>query len=249
MPARPAQPRRPAQPPRSAQRQGARPRYGPMRPSLGRPRPCPRPDAGRALRGRFPASSPLLHRFRVVPDRGAVARTPRAGASRATPAVRIRRRAEGFSTDPGGILRPQLGDGEVVQTASTGPAACRSSRQVRWLWNCGRRRSTDCGRKTLPQGTGSVVHRRPTGRPPLPTAHPHPCPLFGNETPGIAESSERRHTKELGWAVGNWGKAGDSTGEKYRCPVHRVCTTSACPQKARVVHEPHPQHQWTKNRP
>ncbi|PVC84176.1 hypothetical protein DBP20_17405 [Streptomyces sp. CS131] len=78
-------------------------------------------------------------------------------------------------------------------------------------------------------------------------ASPHPCPLFGNATHALTARSERRHTKVLDWAVGNRGKAGDSSGEKWPPPVHRVCRTSVRPQKARVVHGCHPQDRWTKN--
>ncbi|OLO32210.1 hypothetical protein PZ61_0217900 [Streptomyces sp. MNU77] len=83
--------------------------------------------------------------------------------------------------------------------------------------------------------------------PQLRPASPHPCPLFGNATHALTARSERRHTKVVGWAVGNVGKAGDRPGEKWPPPVHRVCRTSARPQKAPVVHGCHPQDQWTKN--
>ncbi|PCG83315.1 hypothetical protein CIB93_25190 [Streptomyces sp. WZ.A104] len=111
-----------------------------------------------------------------------------------------------------------------------------------------------------PQAVDRIfVHRRPsrlsTGGPQdgcccpqLRPASPHLCPLFGNATPALTSRSERRHTKELGWAVGNLGKAGDRSGEKWPPPVHRVCRTFARPQKAPVVHGCHPQGRWTKNR-
>ncbi|TXS72392.1 hypothetical protein EAO76_17955 [Streptomyces sp. sk2.1] len=83
--------------------------------------------------------------------------------------------------------------------------------------------------------------------PQLSRASPHLCPLFGNTTPLVTAPSERRHTKRVGWAVGNLGKAGDSPGEKVPCPVHRVCRTFGRPQKHRVVHRCRPQGQWTKN--
>jgi hypothetical protein len=84
--------------------------------------------------------------------------------------------------------------------------------------------------------------------PQLPAASPHLCPLFGNAAPPFTAPSERRHTKRVGWAVGNLGKAGDSPGEKPPCPVHRMCRTFLCPQKRRVVHRCRPQGQWIKNR-
>ncbi|GHF43191.1 hypothetical protein GCM10010218_25610 [Streptomyces mashuensis] len=100
----------------------------------------------------------------------------------------------------------------------------------------------------LPTAAVAVVHRPPTGQPVLYTAFPHPCPLFGNETPKITAPSERRHTKLPDWAVGNLGKAGDTPGEKCALPVHRVCTTSRGPQTTPVIHRRHPQGQWTKFR-
>ncbi|KAB2588479.1 hypothetical protein F5983_32115 [Streptomyces arboris] len=84
--------------------------------------------------------------------------------------------------------------------------------------------------------------------PQLGPASPHLCPLFGNRTRPLTARSERRHTKLPDWAVGNVGKAGDRPGEKWPPPVHRVCRTSARPQKAPVVHGCHPQGRWTKNR-
>lgn len=77
---------------------------------------------------------------------------------------------------------------------------------------------------------------------------PHLCPLFGNTTPLLTAESERRHTEVVDWAVGNRGKAGDGPGEKYPCPVHRVCRTFVCPQKCLVIHGLRPQARWTKNR-
>ncbi|PVC68163.1 hypothetical protein DBP15_15360 [Streptomyces sp. CS065A] len=84
--------------------------------------------------------------------------------------------------------------------------------------------------------------------PQLLAASPHLRPLFGNTTPALTARSERRHTKVPDWAVGNVGKAGDRPGEKWPPPVHRVCRTSARPQKAPVVHGCRPQGRWTKNR-
>ncbi|KAF5996106.1 hypothetical protein BOG92_034210 [Streptomyces sp. WAC00263] len=78
-------------------------------------------------------------------------------------------------------------------------------------------------------------------------ASPHPCPLFGNVTRPITVSSERRHTKVPDWPVGNVGKAGDGSGEKWPEAVHRVCRTFRRPQRPPVVHRLHPQGQWTKN--
>ncbi|TRV76538.1 hypothetical protein FKN01_18910 [Streptomyces sp. 130] len=77
---------------------------------------------------------------------------------------------------------------------------------------------------------------------------PHSCPLFGNTAGSITGPSERRHTEGQGWPVGNGGKAGDRPGEKPPSPVYGLCTTSGCPQKARVVHRCHPQGRWIKNR-
>ncbi|PNG23901.1 hypothetical protein C1J00_01570 [Streptomyces cahuitamycinicus] len=77
-------------------------------------------------------------------------------------------------------------------------------------------------------------------------ASPHPCPLFGNATRLLTGSSERRHTKVPGWAVGNLGKAGDGAGENSPHPVHGVCRTFCSPQMRPVVHRLHPQGPWTK---
>lgn len=161
--------------------------------------------------------------------------------------VRIPAGQRPFSTDPGTFFRPHPGDREVVQIASTGATADTPSPQVNSLWICGHRCSTACGRILCPQPVGEVFHRRPTGLDPLSPASPQPCPLFGNETPGVTGASESRHTKETGWAVGNRGKAGDRAGENYPCPVHGMCRTFGRPQKPRVVHRCHPQGQWTKN--
>ncbi|ARF73815.1 hypothetical protein B7C62_17260 [Kitasatospora albolonga] len=100
------------------------------------------------------------------------------------------------------------------------------------------------GRSRLSTGGPQAGYRCPQ----LCSASPHPCPLFGNATPALTARSERRHTKLPDWAVGNLGKAGDRSGEKWPPPVHRVCRTSACPQRAPVVHGCHPQDRWTKNR-
>ena len=169
---------------------------------------------------------------------------PRTGTSR----VRILGERGVFSTEAAAIFRPQPGDGKVVQIRSTGSPGGAASGQVSRLWICGRTSSTDCGREVCPQSLIQVVHRQPTGSCPLPTAFPHPCPLFGNATPSLTGSSESRHTNEPGWPVGNVGKAGDGAGEKSLSAVHRVCRTFPRPQKHRVVHGCRPQAQWTKNR-
>ncbi|RDD89213.1 hypothetical protein DVZ84_09430 [Streptomyces parvulus] len=75
---------------------------------------------------------------------------------------------------------------------------------------------------------------------------PHVCPLFGNMTRPVTASSERRHIRLPGWAVGNVGKAGDGVGEKSPFPVHGVCRTFCSPQIRPVVHGLRPQDQWTK---
>ncbi|QEV56926.1 hypothetical protein CP981_19625 [Streptomyces platensis] len=124
-----------------------------------------------------------------------------------------------------------------------------------------RRRSAACGfvANLLPQGVDSgFVHRaaavlstaRPQASrccPQQSPASPHRCPLFGNTTPALTGPSESRHTKVVGWAVGNVGKAGDGTGEKYLSPVHRVCRTFGGPQNRPLIHGRHPQGRWTKN--
>ncbi|PAZ09448.1 hypothetical protein CLM62_46600 [Streptomyces sp. SA15] len=86
------------------------------------------------------------------------------------------------------------------------------------------------------------------GCPQRSPASPHPRPLFGNATRLLTESSERRHTKVPGWAVGKTGKAGDGSGEKWPQAVHGVCRTFRSPQRAQVVHRPRPQGPWTKSR-
>lgn len=86
------------------------------------------------------------------------------------------------------------------------------------------------------------------GCPQRSRASPHRCPLFGNATRLLTVSSERRHTKVPGWAVGNVGEPGDGAGEKWPPPVYRVCRTFPRPQKTPVFHRLHPQGQWTKNR-
>lgn len=70
------------------------------------------------------------------------------------------------------------------------------------MWICDQPLSTDCGQKIRPQGFGLLIHRRPTGCVMLSPGSPHPCPLFGNETPGVTGPSESRHIKVL---VGLWG--------------------------------------------
>ncbi|AZQ36044.1 hypothetical protein EJ357_23285 [Streptomyces cyaneochromogenes] len=90
-----------------------------------------------------------------------------------------------------------------------------------------------------PQAGASCPQRSP--------ASPHACPLFGNATRLITGSSERRHTKLPGWAVGKMGKAGDGVGEKSPRPVHGVCRTFRSPQKRSVVHRLRPQPPWTKS--
>ncbi|NHI08492.1 hypothetical protein STPH2_3856 [Streptomyces sp. KO7888] len=89
-----------------------------------------------------------------------------------------------------------------------------------------------------PQAGGSCPQRSP--------ASPHACPLFGNATRPVTASSERRHTRLPGWAVGNVGKAGDGAGEKSPLPVHGVCRTFCSPQTGPVVHRLRPQGPWTK---
>ncbi|TKT01746.1 hypothetical protein E4U91_17670 [Streptomyces lasalocidi] len=87
------------------------------------------------------------------------------------------------------------------------------------------------------------------GCPQRSPASPHGCPLFGNAARLLTVSSERRHTKVPGWAVGKAGKPGDAAGEKSPRPVHGVCRTFRSPQKPRVVHRLRPQARWTKFRP
>ncbi|MPY51213.1 hypothetical protein FPZ41_22710 [Streptomyces sp. K1PN6] len=91
-----------------------------------------------------------------------------------------------------------------------------------------------------PQAVAGCPQRAP--------ASPQPCPLFGNATRPLTASSERRHTKVPGWAVGKVGKAGDAAGEKCPEAVHGVCRTFCSPQRHLVVHCPHPQARWTKSR-
>lgn len=75
---------------------------------------------------------------------------------------------------------------------------------------------------------------------------PHGCPLFGNSTAPIAASSESRHTKLPGWAVGNVGKPGDAPGENSALPGDGVCRTFCSPQNTRVIHGLRPQARWIK---
>ena len=89
-------------------------------------------------------------------------------------------------------------------------------------------RSGGCGLvdKRSPQAVDEeMIHRLCTelstddpqaaaGCPQRSPASPHLCPLFGNTTRLLTVSSERRHTKVPGWAVGKVGKAGDGAGEK-----------------------------------
>jgi len=89
-----------------------------------------------------------------------------------------------------------------------------------------------------PQAGGGCPQRSP--------ASPHACPLFGNVTRPVTASSESRHTRLPGWAVGNVGKAGDGAGEKSPLPVHGVCRTFCSPQIRPVVHRLRPQDPWTK---
>ena len=121
-------------------------------------------------------------------------------------------------------------------------------------------RSGACGfvDKRSPQAVDkSVIHRLGTnlstdnpqagaGCPQRSPASPHRCPLFGNATRHLTVSSERRHTKVPGWAVGKVGKAGDGAGEKWPSAVHGVCRTFRSPQKPEVVHRRRPQGRWTK---
>ncbi len=78
-------------------------------------------------------------------------------------------------------------------------------------------------------------------------ASPHGCPLFGNPTPPLTASSERRHRRLPDWVVGNLGIPGDTAGENCPQPVGGVCRTFRSPQRAQVVHCLHPQDQWIKN--
>jgi large subunit ribosomal protein L14 len=64
------------------------------------------------------------------------------------------------------------------------------------VWKCDQPGSTDCGRLAPPAGPGCVVHCPPTGFRWLPTASPHPCPLFGNATRPFTGSTS--DTAEVG---------------------------------------------------
>ncbi|POX56920.1 hypothetical protein C3489_03540 [Streptomyces sp. Ru71] len=123
-----------------------------------------------------------------------------------------------------------------------------------------RRSSGACGSvdEEDPQGVdNSAVHTlctklstgNPQAEPGCPQrspASPQVCPLFGKATRLLTASSESRHTKLPGWAVGNPGKTGDAAGENSPQPVHGVCRTFRSPQRAPVVHRLHPQAPWTK---
>ncbi|AZS86171.1 hypothetical protein ELQ87_19260 [Streptomyces griseoviridis] len=123
-----------------------------------------------------------------------------------------------------------------------------------------RTRSGACGLvdKRFPQPVDRVlVHRLctelSTGDPQVRArcpqrsrASPQSCPLFGNATRLLTGSSERRHTKVPGWAVGKPGKPGDAPGENPPSPVHGVCRTFRSPQRGPVFHRLRPQDQWTK---
>ncbi|ARH92177.1 hypothetical protein STRMOE7_19860 [Streptomyces sp. MOE7] len=164
-----------------------------------------------------------------------------------------------FDSGPGHGLSPQIGQDSSVHTLGRGKLS---------LWDpqagvlTGHRgRSAGCGfvANRSPQAVDKLfvhrgvddlstvcpqVSRRCPQRSP---ASPHRCPLFGNATPSLTGPSESRHMKVSGWAVGNVGKAGDGTGEKYPSPVHRVCRTLGGPQNRRLIHGRRPQGQWTKN--
>jgi len=108
-----------------------------------------------------------------------------------------------------------------------------------------RSRSGGCGivGNSYPQGVdGGGVHRGVEklstgfpqaggGFPQGGEGSPQPCPLFGNGTRLLTGSSERRHTKVPGWAVGNVGKPGDAVGDKRAHPVDGVWRTFRSPQE------------------
>lgn len=166
-----------------------------------------------------------------------------------------------FDYLPGYGLSPQiaglfsfhiLGTAKLSRTRSTGD-----------LPTTHRGRSGGCGfvDKGSPQTVDEeVIHKLCTklstdnpqagpGCPQRSAASPHGCPLFGNTTRLITVSSERRHTKLPGRAVGKPVKAGDEPGEKSPQAVHGVCRTFCSPQNPGVVHCLRPQGRWTKSRP
>ncbi|AQS72070.1 hypothetical protein B1H29_18595 [Streptomyces pactum] len=163
-----------------------------------------------------------------------------------------------FEYLPGYGLPPQIRRLFSVHTLGTGKLS-RSCPQARVLRDH-QGRSAPCGSvdESSPQPVDNkMVHRLciklSTGNPQAGAccpqrspASPHACPLFGNVTRPVTASSERRHIKVSGWAVGNTGKAGDGSGEKSPLPVHGVCRTFCSPQIRLVVHRLRPQARWTK---
>jgi hypothetical protein len=153
---------------------------------------------------------------------------------------------------------PQIRGLSPVHTLGTGKL-CRSCPQGS-LVRDHQARSTACGLvdERSPQTVDEAkIHRLWTelstgnpqpaaGCPQRSPASPHACPLFGKETGLLTASSERRHMKLPGWAVGKTGKPGDAVGEKCRPAVHGVCRTFCSPQTGLVVHRLHPQGQWIK---
>lgn len=163
-----------------------------------------------------------------------------------------------FEYLPGYGRPPQIGPVFSVHTLGTGKLS-RSRPQAR-LVRDHQGRSAPCGfvDEGSPQAVDDeMIHRlciqlstgnpqAGAGCPQRSPASPHVCPLFGNATRPVTASSERRHTRLPGWAVGNVGKAGDGSGEKSPLPVHGVCRTFCSPQKSPVVHGLRPQAPWTK---
>ncbi|AZM80159.1 hypothetical protein D1J63_18360 [Streptomyces sp. KPB2] len=163
-----------------------------------------------------------------------------------------------FEYLPGYGRPPQIGPVFSVHTLGTGKLS-RSRPQAR-LVRDHQGRSAPCGfvDEGSPQAVDDeMIHRlciqlstgnpqAGAGCPQRSPASPHVCPLFGNATRPVTASSERRHTRLPGWAVGNVGKAGDGSGEKSPLPVHGVCRTFCSPQTSLVVHGLRPQGPWTK---
>jgi hypothetical protein len=163
-----------------------------------------------------------------------------------------------FDYQPGYGLSPQIRGLSAVHILGTGELS-RSCPQ-RPLSKDHQTSSRACGLvdEGSPQTVDDeMIHRLctelSTGRPQpggscpqRSAASPHACPLFGNATRLLTGSSERRHTKVPGWAVGKVGKAGDGAGENLPLPVHGVCRTFCSPQIRPVVHRLHPQDPWTK---
>lgn len=186
--------------------------------------------------------------------------SPARGSSRA-PSPRISQapaRNPLFDYSPGYGLSPQIRGLSAVHILGTGELS-RSCPQ-RPLLKDHQTSSGGCGSvdERSPQTVDDeMIHRLcielSTGHPQAgrscpqrSVASPHACPLFGNATRLLTGSSERRHTKVPGWAVGKVGKAGDGAGENSPPPVHGVCRTFCSPQMRPVVHRLHPQGPWTK---